>query len=70
MALEQIKPEKPNFKLLGILVIIALPIILIIALVFLHASGSHLIPKHESKHPTSQLVLPRPAGVSNAIALG
>jgi hypothetical protein len=58
--IEQVRPNKPNFLLVVLLSGATLVVLFVIAYFVLHWSGSRLVPKHHSKEPTSQLVLPAP----------
>jgi hypothetical protein len=62
MEIEQVSPRKPNFLLILILFCVALVILFVLAYLFIDFDGKHLIFRHHTAHPTSQLVLPaRPA---------
>ncbi len=61
MDIEQLPPNQPNFLLVVILSGVALVVIFILAIVFVHFDGKHLTFRHHHANPTSQLVLPMPS---------
>jgi tellurite resistance protein TehA-like permease len=69
--IEQVRPNKPNFLLVVLLSGATLVVLFVIAYFVLHWEGTRLVPKHHSKNPTSQLVLPatpRPALPDSTVA--
>jgi hypothetical protein len=56
--LEQLPPNKPNFLVVVLLFAGAIVAVFIIAYIVLELGGTRIIPKHHSKEPHSQLVLP------------
>ncbi len=58
MEIEQLPPKQPNFLLILILFCASLLVLFVLAYFFISFDGKHLIFRHHSAHPTSQLVLP------------
>jgi hypothetical protein len=59
--LEQEPPEKPNFLLIVLLFGATIIAVFVVVYFVLHWEGTRLVPKHHTRNPTSQLVLPAPA---------
>lgn len=58
MKIEQTRPDKPNFKLIVVFASVTLLVILALALVFVRFDGKHLVFRHHSPEPNSNLVMP------------
>jgi hypothetical protein len=66
MQIEQLPPKKPRFLLVVLAFGGTLIVIFILAYLILHFGGYHLLPRHHSTHPASQLVQPTDTGVTLA----
>jgi hypothetical protein len=58
MDINQYPPNKPNFGLVVALAGATLLLIFVVAYFFVRIEGNHLVFKHHSREPHSQLILP------------
>jgi hypothetical protein len=60
MRLEQLPPNKPNFGLIVALFCATLLVLFVFAYFFVRIEGNHLVFKHHSGEPHSQLLIKPP----------
>lgn len=63
MPSEQVKPNKPNFRLVLVLFCVTILAVLVLALVFVKVDGKHLSLGHRSQHSSTSVVVFRTSHV-------
>jgi predicted RND superfamily exporter protein len=57
MDLEQVRPNKPNFALIGVLSCVAIVVIFLAVLLVLHIESRHMTQKQPPSNPNAMLRL-------------